>query len=359
MLTSKALFYPTIDIRDEKWLKNAILFWDEISTIVPDSYTHPYESDITAILAEKGILKPIRVNSSDRLIENLSDIVLKYLDTNEAFQVIAETATGRNNIHRNKLPRLFDERAFLHPEKLSHEIQYRLDSFLNRGDWYEVDRGFASFYMTLLANAISENKGLPLLTNNSGSSNLMDTIRLDNKVPMVIHNDNFNRFNHGSDHVALRQGVLLNMIIEGLEIDVNASIEDIVAFKRDNNYKLMKFRENIIDLTTTINNASTPQMLQEEVKELYNQKFLPSYNDLKKDLNSSGIKWASDNPLKVAFISTSASSIMPMMGISIPQAIFASAGISMIASVISYNETKKEILRNNPYSYLMAINNWI
>ena len=35
MLFSKALFYPTIDIHDEEWLKTAYLFWDEISTLVP------------------------------------------------------------------------------------------------------------------------------------------------------------------------------------------------------------------------------------------------------------------------------------------------------------------------------------
>jgi hypothetical protein len=35
MAFTRALFYPTIDIQNEDWLKTAILFWDEISTIVP------------------------------------------------------------------------------------------------------------------------------------------------------------------------------------------------------------------------------------------------------------------------------------------------------------------------------------
>jgi hypothetical protein len=37
---TKALFYPTIDIRNEDLLKNAVLFWDEINTIVPSSITN-------------------------------------------------------------------------------------------------------------------------------------------------------------------------------------------------------------------------------------------------------------------------------------------------------------------------------
>ncbi len=34
MLFSRALFYPTIDIRDEEWLKTAYLFGDEINVTV-------------------------------------------------------------------------------------------------------------------------------------------------------------------------------------------------------------------------------------------------------------------------------------------------------------------------------------
>lgn len=37
MVSSCALYYPTIDICDEAWLKNAYLFWDGIRTIVPQS----------------------------------------------------------------------------------------------------------------------------------------------------------------------------------------------------------------------------------------------------------------------------------------------------------------------------------
>ena len=31
-----ALYYPFIDIQNEKWLKTALLYWDEIRTIVPE-----------------------------------------------------------------------------------------------------------------------------------------------------------------------------------------------------------------------------------------------------------------------------------------------------------------------------------
>lgn len=37
-----ALYYPTIDIHNEAWLKSAALFWDRLETIVPESEENPY-----------------------------------------------------------------------------------------------------------------------------------------------------------------------------------------------------------------------------------------------------------------------------------------------------------------------------
>ena len=34
MAFTRALYYPTIDITNDEWLKTAVLFWDEINTIV-------------------------------------------------------------------------------------------------------------------------------------------------------------------------------------------------------------------------------------------------------------------------------------------------------------------------------------
>jgi len=81
---TKALFYPTIDIRNEEWLKNAVLFWDEISTIVPSTMDNPYQRQTTEYLSDEGILKPIHVNPDHDMIEELTADTLNYLNTNEA-----------------------------------------------------------------------------------------------------------------------------------------------------------------------------------------------------------------------------------------------------------------------------------
>jgi hypothetical protein len=35
----RALYYPYFRVQDVNWLKAALLYWDEISCIVPENYT--------------------------------------------------------------------------------------------------------------------------------------------------------------------------------------------------------------------------------------------------------------------------------------------------------------------------------
>ena len=91
MAFTRALYYPTIDITNEQWLKTAILYWDEISTIVPSSIDHPYRQRTTQFLADEGVIRPLFVNSDMDLIDGLTDDVLNYLNSNEGYQVLNHT----------------------------------------------------------------------------------------------------------------------------------------------------------------------------------------------------------------------------------------------------------------------------
>ncbi len=59
----QALFYPWIDIEDERWLKASLLYWDSVRTIVPESIDAPYSTEIGKELASAGFLVPLRVMS--------------------------------------------------------------------------------------------------------------------------------------------------------------------------------------------------------------------------------------------------------------------------------------------------------
>jgi hypothetical protein len=136
--------------------------------------------------------------------------------------------------------------------------------------------------------------------------------------------------------------------------------EDVVNFKKRHRDELGLFRTNIAKLTKDVTKDTSFEALKQQVEDIYNDEFLPSYNNFKKALDGSGVKWVSDNFMKISVISTSATALpMALLGLALPQALLAGAGVSIISSLISYNEDKKEKLRTNPYSYLLSVDKGI
>lgn len=353
---TKALFYPTIDIKNEDWLKNAVLFWDEINTIVPSSIANPYKQNTTQYLADEGILKPMSVNPDNNFIEDLTSDTLNYLNTNEGFQLLTQGQGHNSVIHRDKLPRDVSRLFDIHPEKLPYEIQHQLRRSMTEEGWFRVDSNFAVFYMTLLANKICEQKSIALLTDNSLTSNLSDLVRLDNQIAIKGRSFDFDHHHRNEKYIHLAQGLLTNLVIKGIKVSPASSLEDVVKFKQQHRDELGLFRNNIAKLTKDVTKDTSFEALKQQIEDIYHDEFLPSYNNFKKALDGSGIKWLSDNFMKVSVISTSATALpMALLGLALPQALLAGAGISIISSLISYNEDKKEKLRTNPYSYLLAV----
>ena len=149
---TRALYYPTIDITNEEWLKTAILFWDEINTIVPESITNPYHEISTQYLSDEGILQPLRINPQMDIIEDLTNDTLNYLNINEEFQLL--TNKIKYYIHREKLPHCIGGLSF-YKRGLQHEIEDTICHTFKNNEWLQLDSDFAMFYMTLLANKLS------------------------------------------------------------------------------------------------------------------------------------------------------------------------------------------------------------
>ncbi len=52
------LYYPTINIQDGAWLRNAILYWDEVSSIVPHE-NYPDFSPELLYLQKSGVYNAV------------------------------------------------------------------------------------------------------------------------------------------------------------------------------------------------------------------------------------------------------------------------------------------------------------
>lgn len=360
---SDALYYPTIDIRDTNWLKTAILFWDSISTIVPESLNHPYEQRDTQYLADIGFLRPITVNPDDRSVVGIENEVLDLVLSSEYIQAINMRGNNRAvGIYSDKMSYKVKQRiADLingreSKGELSKQIEASIRGFArntDREEIYYLSDEFTDAYMITLANRLCDDRSLGLITDKLPYFDIGNTVKSGKQTPVVP--DRHFPHQHAGDH-QLEQGILLNLIVKGLSISKDTSIDDIVSFKGNHKDELGRFRTQLARLTQDFSSETPLDIVQHEVNDLYTNELMPAFNDLKAALSGSRIKWFTETFLKVSMFSTGATSVpMALLGAPLEQAIFAGIGISLIASTISYNADRKKALRENPYSYLLSI----
>lgn len=346
---SNALYYPSIDILDTDWLKTAILFWDTISTIVPESLKQPYRNPDTQYLKYIGFLRPLYVNPDDKSVVSIEDDILNLLSSQEIAKILSSPRCRYSPIWNDKIS--FRIQNYLKEfwsgdvcgDTLSDTVQKELRGLgchLNNKNIYYLKDMFVYIYMTMLANKLCEDYSLGMITDDDPCFNIGNVARYgDPKGPQ------------------LEQGILLDFIIKGFAISPDTSFADILAFKEHHKDELGRFRTQLTKLTQNIDMNKPIDVVQKEIEDLYINEFLPAYNDCKAALKGFHIKQIVKTVINTAFLSVSSTGIpMKALEMSVEHSLLASAGILVTAQAVLYNTEKKQILRENPYSYLMSIN---
>ena len=348
---TRALYYPFIDIQNSDWLKTAVLFWDSISTIVPESISHPYECPDSQYLADIGFLKPIYVNSGHRSVVAIEKDIINMLFSPQFFNMLSMPKN-------EKLSRIFDDKMsyplkqelkeyLIYDSRMPYSFRRHLRQFYKDGIFH-LDDGFAYTYMVTLANKICEDQSIALITDDITSENFSNSIRMGTHTSVLAVDSRM------QEKRRYKQGLLLDLVVDGLCISPDISLSDIVDFKERHKDELGIFRTQLAKLIQGVSTNTTIEVLRQETKDLYVNEFLPAYNNFKSALKSSGIRWVTDNILKISLLSVGATSVPTLLGLAVPQALLAGIGVSILASAVSYKAEKKQKLRENPYSYLLA-----
>ena len=359
---SKALYYPTIDIRDSTWLKTAILFWDSIYTIVPESINDPYRYNDTSYLASIDYLKPFRVSSDSESVIGIEEDIMNLLDSPRFKESLYTNPkdTSMSGVWASKMSyelryeiEKYQKHNFgiLRPDKkhsVKSDLKKHKEALSDNDKLYYLYEPFAYIYMMALAQKISENNSLAMITDNYFSFETKNNMQLSNYVPILQ--------GHAKTDVEFEQGLLLDFIVRGLSISPDTDLEAILSFKYHHRDELARFKSELKNLTQGLNNGQTFDALHEDISNVYVNSFTPAFNNFKAALKDSRIKWLSDTFLKVYMITVGAAGIsMALPGMTVNQAIYAGAGLSVIASDVSYNTQKRQAIRDNPYSYLLSI----
>lgn len=360
---SSALYYPHIDIQNERWLRNAALFWDTIRTIVPESHRGPYASAFARELSDEGVLVPVRVSSGMEEVNSLTDSVLDYLTDPAAAGVIFSTDTHpTRRIHPDKLSYQLREMVEIHPEKLPALIRTQFDRALNDEGWYQVAPGFANFYMTLLASQLANRLGLGLVTESSAADHLAIAVRKGK--PLGSLEDDFprRRFGHfdafGPRRALPREvapGLLIDLMLKSVELPRGLSVKEILKFKTDHHEELALLRREVTRLTTDIPKDLALEALRQAVHDQYEAHVTPAMKSLRHSLQAQGWDAALNGFLKVSFFSAAPASAAIFAGIPGPVALIAGAGVSLTASAVLLANQRRRTKIENPYSYLLSL----
>lgn len=251
------LYYPNIEIQDGEWLRNALFYWDEVSSIVPREVEDQLYTSSSVIyqLKNEGLYRPLYP-------DNLMNSGYMVHFENECFNRIksycdfANRSKGKN-IRRNTT-RVHIEKLYsnynIHNDKMFSRIMDLLNErnlIYSESNGVLMDSQLASIYMSILAkySALSDVNYTVI-----GSDNKSDI----NKVyPIKYYSKNYKYNSYRTPIVNLTLNCLPTP-------SVDTSFDKIIQFKRKYREELIVFRKLINDFEKEISNSESEQDLKEK-----------------------------------------------------------------------------------------------
>jgi hypothetical protein len=225
------LYYPTITIPTGAWLRQALLYWDEIGSIVPHDQGRnlvSYSTDVEWLKNER-VFRPF----SPQIGRGGGTVVNEF--KSELFEAVGSAD------FRKVLPTL-TKRTFsarVHKDKVSDEVfellkgKHLAQEKRDDSHWYHFENAVALLYMAKLAKYLAA----------------------EDEQPTVIGTDlrEYERLNFGTG--VLKNGVIsltagfLNVLPVPRE---DVSLGDILDFKRRRHDHLLHFRQMLDDFETKL-----------------------------------------------------------------------------------------------------------
>lgn len=255
------MYYPNIEIPNGNWLRKSLLYWDEVSSIVPRSVEHELitNSYWIAQLRDEGEYRAIYPDQLmySEVYNDFENEVINKFNWNKRIN-------KRNNFESRRVTRLKGQRSLVHSEKIftnynihSEKISKRLIDMLKQkgvvssdGNWMDFDDQSANIYMATLAkySALADVNYTVIGTDQHNSINRVYPIKYASRRPLPYKTPIAN--------------LSLN-ILPTPSIDV--PIERIIKFKRKYREELLSFRNQINQFEDEISNSESNEVVQEKV----------------------------------------------------------------------------------------------
>lgn len=249
------LYYPTIDVPSNSWLRHAILYWDDVSSIVPSNIDSRAElSPDLHYLMDEGQFRPVRPEELINRPQNhqaLQEFQKEFIEvaSSEQFQrFVNRRPFSAARIRDEKIP--MQPLSRIHLDKTSYVItEFLRDQGLALGKdfdgWYYFERNTALLYMSLLAKYLAD------------ISKNQTTIGTDHSI---YEKFNFGRITGQESYPVIS----LNLSRVLPTPRANVSFEQLIDFKKKRKDNLIHFRKILMDFENKISKAKS----HEEWKQL-------------------------------------------------------------------------------------------
>jgi len=285
----------------------------------------------------------------------IADDVIRYLQTEEGQSaLVGQAGKGVAWIHNDKMQRrLLDtlgRGSRIHVEKFAAELLHDLRHAVGRrgGDpWVRVPAAFGAYYMTLLAARLAATRGRALLTDEPSVEKLASKARLGCELP---HRAGLRV------PAKVAEGLLGTLALRTIRIGSGTSVAKLLRFREKHEIERARFRSAIRSLVESLSGDAEAEPLARHVQTLFQDKVLPSLDDLRGRLRDHRITCGFSN-LKLSTLAatspTALGGVLLQAGLG-PFALFAGVGLSVVLQTANYGVQKRQILRSNPYSFVLC-----
>lgn len=339
------LYYPTISIPSNEWLKQAVLYWDEVGSIVPQRYDeteiNPYSPEIQ-YLKDEGEFRPFR---TDLIYRQSWNVVQEF--ENELLDVIA------SDEFQNRLAPIEKRRisSCIHEDKVSDTVFHFLrdEGLALRRDgvygWYFFETKTALLYMSLLAKYLAAEDSEHTIS----STNLPAYNKL-----------NFGAKSNSADSLNVFSVKFFNMLPVP---DENTSFQDILHFKRKRRDELLRFRKVLNKFQKTISSCESHSDLKDAYSD-FNLEIETGVSNLIQALDDAKLSTrlgyleslvtaTSPALIGLAAVGTGLFPTLAALPVSfLFKGALAAAGIKVGKFAVDKRNERRKIQRDSPFSYI-------
>jgi hypothetical protein len=248
-MRDNALYFPYINVPESDWFTRVLLYWDKVSSIVPNDYIYNPErlDPYMRSLVEAGLVHQVIPGKYIDEIPHFEEPFISYVR-----KILAEQEKFGSS---NYLSKRFQQSTLIHIEKLGDIAEELIDLGVakrqNNYPWYKVDFWVAEAFMAYLASVLGKHEEV----------NAAPVTYLDTSFALL------SGYNY-SESIQGRRRKIRDYIVKYLlpSPEGKVDIDELVKFKDKHGKSLSRLRNTVEDTCIELANISDENTTKERME---------------------------------------------------------------------------------------------